>query len=61
MERRGKGEGEGELKIRMRDRSLRERAGPSSPFYRGPAILLLQGSYGKEHTWLLSGYCEGGV
>jgi hypothetical protein len=41
-----------------RGESLRERRGQAAPFIVGWAILQLQGSCGKEHTWLLSGNCE---
>jgi hypothetical protein len=39
----------------------RERMGQAALYIVGWAILQLQGSYGEEHTWLLSGNCEGGV
>ena len=51
-------EGEGKLEIRMRGKSLR---GQAAPFIVGWAILQLQDNCGVEHTWLLSGNCEGGV
>jgi hypothetical protein len=42
--------------------SLRERGGAKHPhFIVGWAILQLQGSCEEEHTWLLSGNCEGRV
>jgi hypothetical protein len=62
VERESKGGGLGEREMRMRGKCLREREeGPSSPFIVGWAILLLQGNCWEEHTWLLSGNCEGGV
>jgi hypothetical protein len=60
------GEGEERRRRRARDEnkrgeSLRERRGQTAPFIVGWAILLLQGNCWEEHTWLLSGNCEGGV
>ena len=56
MRRRGRDENKrGE---RSREREGR---GQAAPFIVDWAILQLQGSCGEEHTWLLSGNCEGEV
>jgi hypothetical protein len=59
MERRGEGRGKRITRDNNeRDENLREK---SPPFIVGWAFLQLQGSCGEEHTWILSGNCEGGV